>query len=448
MFLRSLDIENFICLKHFHIDFAPGVSVIIGRNGAGKTSLLKALLYAMNFIFTTDKTMGKDLLTAGNPDLKIKSIDLNEFYRHDQQSAPSTDANIHGVMDYHGKQLVWDIYKRSVAKASVYPSKYKDAYYQFMQIYRETNELPILAYYSDSFPHKQSSITNFAQAQIASGDKILRNFGYYQWDKENACTSIWENRLLSSLVTDLQLKGANRYIHGEVNFISSCIEKISHPLSEQCDDGFIVEKVFLSFNGNREPELWLRLKNGEEILFDNLPAGYMRLYSIALDLAYRAYLLNANVKGKVGNIEGLVMIDELDLHLHPTLALEVIERICHLFPNLQIIATTHSPLVLSNLKSNDGRNAVYKVLPGEDRPHDLPDLYGIDYNTTLVNALDTGKTKERVERIKDAILRAKRLGHDRVAEAKVQELHSYLSDDDYRRMLSDIDKAYALDKQE
>jgi DNA repair exonuclease SbcCD ATPase subunit len=54
------------------MQFAPGVSIIIGRNGAGKTSLIRAMVYSLYFMFTNDRSMGDDYLSAGNPDLKMQ----------------------------------------------------------------------------------------------------------------------------------------------------------------------------------------------------------------------------------------------------------------------------------------------------------------------------------------------------------------------------------------
>lgn len=54
----KLIIDNFRCFKHFEVDFANEVSIIIGRNGAGKTSLIKAIVYSLYFMFTHDRSLG------------------------------------------------------------------------------------------------------------------------------------------------------------------------------------------------------------------------------------------------------------------------------------------------------------------------------------------------------------------------------------------------------
>ena len=439
MILKSIDIENFACFQHYHMDFSPGMSVLIGRNGAGKTSLLKAVVYALNFIFTADRTMGEEFLSAGNPDLRVKSISNNEFYRRKAVGESSQFANLHGVLQYGGENLQWDIFKRSTPKASVNPSRYRNAYHAFMRISKQQGTLPLLAYYSDSFPHKEANLSSFAKEQIANQDNILRNFGYYQWDNETACTSIWQNRLENSIIMDLQIGEDNPFIHDEVEYVTSCLRQCSIPINNQCDKSYIIEKVFVIFDENKQPQLWLHLKNGNDVLFDNLPAGYKRIYSIVLDLAYRAYLLH---RGPSPEPKGIVLIDEVALHLHPTLAMEILERYRRLFPSLQFIVTTHSPLVVTSLRSNDGVNQVYRLMNGKETPHLMPNLYGLDYNTSLINALETDGGDDRIRDIRETILRAKRLKHERLERLKKEELSKYLSKSDYEQVISQIEAEY------
>lgn len=185
----KLIIDNFRCFKHFEVDFANEVSIIIGKNGAGKTSLIKAIVYSLYFMFTNDRSLGEDFLAAGNPDLKMKSPDFGEFYRN-ASSDEIGDVNLHGEMELVGERLVWEMFLRSTSGSALYPSKYREAYYQLMASYRDKGQLPVIAYFSDSYPHRQTNISSFAKEEMRKGKQTLRNFGYYQWDSEIACTTI------------------------------------------------------------------------------------------------------------------------------------------------------------------------------------------------------------------------------------------------------------------
>lgn len=188
MLYKELSIDNFLCFDHFDIQFAPGVSVVIGRNGAGKTTLIRAMVYSFYFMFTNDRSMGDDFLSAGNPDLKMRSIRYDEFHRWNDLNEVAADANFHGQILFQGERIEWDMYRRSTSGSGLNPSRYRPAYQKLMSLYRQYDELPLLAYFSDSFPHTLTNISSFAKMQMAANGTTLRNFGYYQWDNE---TAVW-----------------------------------------------------------------------------------------------------------------------------------------------------------------------------------------------------------------------------------------------------------------
>lgn len=416
---NKLIIDNFRCFKHFEVDFANDVSIIIGKNGAGKTSLIKAIVCSLYFMFTNDRSLGDDFLAAGNPDLKMKSPDFGEFYRN-VSSDEIGDVNLHGMMELAGQRLSWDMFRRSTSGSSLYPSKYREAYYQLMSSYRDKGQLPVIAYFSDSFPHRQTNISTFAKEEMRKGEQTLRNFGYYQWDSEIACTTIWQQRLTNALIKDKMLEDKNAFNHAEVTYVVGKLCQFSKPLRKEGDDSFEIINLFVSFNSKEERELWLKLKTGQEIPFEALPTGYRRLYSIVLDLAYRTFLLNRNTETEP---YGCVLIDEVDLHLHPSLSLEVVERFRNLFPKMQYIMTTHSPLVITNLPHENGDNKVLRMVKGEDRLHELPDVFGIDYDVAVRDVMEVvNYTDEDIKFLRSSILRAVRLNDKELFNMRKEEL--------------------------
>ncbi len=425
MLYQKLVIDNFLCFDHFEMQFAPGVSVIIGRNGAGKTSLIRAMVYSLYFMFTNDRSMGDEFLSAGNPDLKMRSIRFDEFHRNKSTDDAASDANFHGEIEFLKELIVWDMYRRSTSGSSLYPARYKPAYQQLMQLYKDNDELPLIAYFSDSFPHKLTNISQFAKQQISANGKTLRNFGYYQWDNETACVEIWQRRLLNSMTKVNQLESdTDAFTQNEVDFVLRKLKQFSQVVNTSlCDNSFEIDRLFYMFDEEQKPELWLRLKSRREIKFDGLPAGYRRLYSIVLDLSYRAYLLN-----RQANVEptGLVMIDEIDLHLHPSLETEVVARFTRTFPKLQFVMTSHSPLVVSNLASNDQRNKVFKLVAGEKQPHELPDLFGIDYDDVLLDWMEGYPRNEELDFLKFSIKRALDMENNLLLTMRRKELAKLL----------------------
>lgn len=101
-------------------------------------------------------------------------------------------------------------------------------------------------------------------------------------------------------------------------------------------------------------ELIVRFVGGGRQPFNNLSDGQRIMLALVGDLARRAVTLNPHLGEEVlRGTPGVVLIDELDLHLHPKWQRHVIEDLRTTFPALQFIATTHSPFLIQSLRSGD-----------------------------------------------------------------------------------------------
>ena len=101
------------------------------------------------------------------------------------------------------------------------------------------------------------------------------------------------------------------------------------------------------------------------------PNVLTRLHLIVLDLTYRSYILSER---STTNNHGLVIIDEIDLHLHPALEQVVLQCFQETFPNIQFIVSTHSPLVLTDIDTVTGRNKVMRMTPACDAPKECRNI--------------------------------------------------------------------------
>lgn len=435
MVLKSISVENFRSFKKFSMNLAPKVSVLIGKNGAGKSSILQSIIYALNFLFSSEESLGDTLIISGNPDLQMESMTMDEFYRKSFDDNPESYANIHCEADYLGKDLKWDIYKRAVSGQVPIPDKYAKAYNQFVDTYKKEGVLPVLAFFSDSFPHKESDLSDFVKNQIASQEQVIPNFGYVHWSKEYACTHMWQYRWVNAIAKDVQLQYKDKFSHDEAGYVTQKMIEFSKPIHDECSNEYEIETMFFGLKDNI-PQMWLRLKSGRDIDFNHLPAGYARIYSIVIDICYRFWILNRDITKEP---MGVVMIDEIDLHLHPTLAVEVVERLTRLFPKIQFILTTHSPLIVSNIPTADGQSKIYRILNGETEPHVLPDIYGIDYNTTLLDVMDSSVGSEIINYLVETLLRNMRQGNEKLVEKRKAELKKLVSSSRYNDIIKSLE---------
>lgn len=413
MYLKKLHISNFRCFRDYTIEFAPGVTVLFGKNGSGKSTLIHAIHKALSFAFKNDKVEEDELtLSSGFPSLRPNQYRKKEDIVRDEKSGfPLPDICIHAEADFLETTLDWDMYALTSTFA-LQPSKYKTAYKLLMSRIKETGTFPVFAYFSDSFPHISTKASTLTKTQLS-----LRNLGYLGWDDETAYSDLWITRLTkiwtmwdrakmnvrheeaalancekfkaSGVINeneyreDVDLhrtrlenaqKDFNKY-NPEISSIRECLVNFSKKLP-----GIDVLDVFVSVY--EEDGLCLETKDGQNPPFEKLPAGYKRIFYMALDIAYRSYILNGTTDS-----EGIVVIDEIDLHLHPALEQVILQCFQETFPNIQFIVSTHSPLVLTGVETEGKPNVILHMASGDTKPEVTHDIYGIDYNTGIEDVM-------------------------------------------------------------
>lgn len=436
MYLKKLNIKNFRCFKDYEVEFAPRVTVLFGKNGAGKSTLIHAIHKAMSFMMysynVTEKVQEKGkskkkiidvkTITNNNPYLHPKSFTNDDFNNHDDKFIEVlANADFSDSL----KNLDWKI---SVISKNyrLRTSEFEDAFLSFYEWHRETNELPLLAYFSDSFPHREDKKKKTIKAKIAS----LRNFGYFDWDEEEGCTKEWIERfertmrnrdrlerrfrMMNDAVHDFGIKKETEdkamllerqmleMYKNEISTIETCLVNFSKHIG-------IEDSIYNIVSLELHPDddklcIVTNNENDKYKSFRKLPAGYKRLLNIVLDLAYRSYILS---EGKSCDIKGLAIIDEIDLHLHPELEKVVLGGFMETFPNLQFVVSTHSPLVLTGIETEGKPNRILRMSNRAkrfsrnnneiERPVIWPDVYGLDYNTGIEDIMGVSSKNEKLD---------------------------------------------------
>ena len=132
----------------------------------------------------------------------------------------------------------------------------------------------------------------------------------------------------------------------------------------------------------------------------DLSAGYQALIWMVLDIAYRMAVLNPFLKERVTETRGIVLIDELDMHLHPKWQWKVIRALKGTFPNVQFIASTHAPILFASDKD------VWIIDIDDDKIDYKWSHYGVDINTSVMNYQGTGYLPEDVRVLSDKMSEA------------------------------------------
>lgn len=232
---------------------------------------------------------------------------------------------------------------------------------------RQSFSLPLFAYFTTEDIH---TARKFDKEKIKFKKYPQKpSFGYFESFDCKGLLDCWLKRLLV-------LKEAKK---GEDEI--ECVRKaVVRALgSEGCE---IIDDVDIRHN---DGEVFFRYCDGREVRSDLLSDGYRRLVSIVVDIAFRCALLNKVMYGDEAykHTYGTVIIDEIDEHLHPELQVRIIKALHETFPKIQFIVSTHAPLVMSSVESNED-NVVYK-LEYKDGTYSHKELntYGLDASTIM-----------------------------------------------------------------
>lgn len=140
---------------------------------------------------------------------------------------------------------------------------------------------------------------------------------------------------------------------------------------------------FSNLRVQRKPRLQLIVDKGDLTLnILQLSQGEKTLMALVGDIARRLAMMNPSLDDPLQG-QGIVLIDEVDMHLHPTWQREVIRNLTRTFPNCQFILTTHSPLVISDFPE------IHLFNLNDGKLEKVPSQFGQDANTVLLDVMDT-----------------------------------------------------------
>ncbi len=388
MYIKNIKLLNYRNYEHLDLDLGKRTTVLIGKNGMGKTNMISALKQSLSFIFSKSPKISQSNFIA-NTIQKIKSFSTNDAirkYRQDgtQASEGTFPIQIETTIEIGEEKPLDVVFRRDSLSSGMKELSTPEAI-RFWNHYVNLDDLPVLAFYSDAFPHEKATIGKKIQDLLNSEFGIPQSAGYYNWDDPRDCGLVWRQYFA------MQWKN-HKYGHSgnhEAEYlcaVGNCMKSFAAPLQGTIgNDDFELSEITVTSRGKDDIPT-LVFADGTVSDFDSLPAGYRRAFEVAFDLANRAFLLNKNCTPS-----GICFIDEIDLHLHPSLAQEILDRLLRAFPRMQFVVSTHSPVVLSNFRQDED-NVVYQLRKAGDKSTEynkLANSYGIDYNSLLENQMES-----------------------------------------------------------
>lgn len=415
MRIEKLHIQNFRGFEDITLNFPKSkLAVFIGINGAGKSSILDCIAMMLAQFVAILRNKAADIETSEN-DIKINS-----------QSTVNTIT----LLIEENERISWEMIEEGFYNQNCSNHDEIENYIQRLQENLESQpdlNLPVMVYYQThrmvlknpyTFSLKKSKPEKYYQFQAyqkAFSSEINNFQDFFDWFKEE---EDYEN--------EIRLRENPDYRNPRLEIIRRAITNFFNNLYHSNFSNLrVVRSISERFMRNSgKPSLTIT-KNNQDLKIEQLSDGEKMLLMLVTDLARRLAIANPNSSDALLNGEGIVLIDEIDLHLHPQWQRSVIPSLTQTFPNCQFIVTTHSPQVLSEVK----RENVF-IIENYQIVENTPHTYGKDSNSILYELMDV---KERPETVQNQINNCLKLindGHIETAKSALNELSNLLGEND------------------
>lgn len=388
MYLKSLKLHNFRAFEELNIDFHENLTVIIGSNGAGKSTIMEGIAIALSSVFV--KVDGLSALGIKRSQAHLKAYEIGSTKDVQEQypvivEAAATVSTLSG-----NKDIEWARGLNSSTGQTVYgeASQITSLGAEFQKALRDGDTeicLPIIAYYGtgrlwDYHRNKQSDVF----------EKSNRLNGYIDCVDGTANVKLMMNWFMKMTIQKYQNQeiglGPIPELEAVYSAMKECYSRITGYKNVQMQYSMATKELEVAYIDDDN--------NAMRMPINQLSDGYKSMISLVADIAYRMAVLNPQFLGDVcKNTDGVVFIDEIDLHLHPEWQQRVLEDLRAIFPKVQIIVTTHAPAVINTVPKECIRilkNNAVKSAPIE--------TYGKDANSVLTAIMEADERPAPVKK--------------------------------------------------
>lgn len=392
MRIESIELQDFRGISNLVLPIDKALTVIVGSNGVGKTSVLDAaalLLQGLRGIWTRQYRDSQRFVPTPKPS------DVT-YWKRGCVITMSVSADVAG---FDNGRKSWSLPLTNVAHDNW--NVLRNIPIQF-----QPTEQPLFVYYRQSrgFEQKVPHSTLNSQSENDVRDQSLsKNLHAIQelsdwWDKRDS-QEARRHRDERPGYKDPQLQAIRRLIDRMDEFRS------------------------LSFESTGEkPGLYVRKPNGKDIHIDQLSSGERVFLLLLADLARRLQVIEPD--SRLEDIPGIVLIDEIELNLHPAWQRKIIPTLTDVFKRCQFIVTTHSPQVLGEVSRENIRilsqNDTHEIEYVECNKNSL----GRDSNEILLGILGASERdeglKSQLEEL-EALITGNKLDASRALLAKLRE---------------------------
>lgn len=345
-YIQDITLSNYRKFEQNTLQLNPSMNVLVGKNAAGKTTILEA----MNVMLGAYLAAYKKYV----PSRFVSNISESDILLKVNQNNMKSVVLAHAIPQYPCSvscHMVWD----------------KNQFEYTRMVEKEGGRTK----FSGKNP-MQKKVENWEQA-IEKADGSDENFIFplvlylssarlwnenrgKEYDKIPARTDAYQRCLDPHRSSQM----AFEYIRSLINIsveendgksfpaYDVIMDAVGYSLQEELEEG---QSIIYS---SRYREIAIKNADGTVIRFASLSDGYRNVIKIVTDIATKMCILNPYLGADIlKKTPGIVIIDEIDLSLHPTWQKRIVRILKNLFPKVQFVCATHSPFIIQSLEPGE-----------------------------------------------------------------------------------------------
>lgn len=333
MYFKSIKINNFKSIENMSFELKPGTNLLIGDNGVGKTAILEALIVALGAFFSGIK--GGKAQGILQSDVRFEKVEVAGASTNIKYFTP---VSVESTICINGEEFLCSRSRENETGTSKTKTNARNLSKYVADLANDlSSEMPLFSY------HSTARVTQFRREDFGKASKNKlddRRCGYIGClDRAKDISSIKDWCLKMEMAEYHKEK-----LMPEYEAFKDIISLVMYRMSE------LEEKPKIYYSKTFGDIVYS--EDGKEYPVAILSAGYQSVLWMTMDMVFRMALLNPQCED-LSKVHGVVLIDEIDMHLHPKWQWKILDVLKEVFPNIQFIIATHSPIIISSCKDGN-----------------------------------------------------------------------------------------------
>lgn len=397
MKINQLKLRNFRLYPELEISFLPGMNMIAGINGSGKSTVLDAIGLMLSQLVARLRSESGRGAAISNADIRIGE-DSSGIELVFEDSGHQVHVGLAGTRTGFEK-----VAESNFKELAVWAKEYREK-----RSAHEKVNYPLFAHYRVNravldIPQRQKDVPlddplNGYDGALSGGSNFRQFFAWFR-DYED-----YEQQVKS--------RSDSQYCDPDLEAVRQALGKALPGIKE--------------IHVKRRPQAMWATKAGVPIEVSQLSDGEKCYLALVGDIASRLSRLNVGMKKSSGDIlasSGVVLVDELDLHLHPQWQRMVVRLLPRIFPNIQFIVSTHSPQMIGEVMAE----RVHFLFPDRATPFSPANTLGLTSSEILKLNMGTEERNVKIGELEMEIRKALDDDNFKAAEAGLEKIRGLIT---------------------